>query len=436
MTYRQRLLADRLLAAPVAFLCTFGARIAGSLLRRDHSVEPANVHHIVVAKLVGMGSAIQATVLLRSIKQRFPNSRLIFVSLRANSELLSRLDYVDETIYLDDRNVFRFALATVKALASLVCRRIDLYFDLEVYSAFASLLALWSLARNRIGLYRHSNRFKQGIYTHLVYFNTRIPARMLYLQMGRVVGTPVPEHDSLGPLRVEQAEREGVRSVLTSRGAWPEGTPYIVVNPNASELLLERRWPAPYVVRTVTELASLGHRVVLTGSPAEAPYVAGLYQQVPQNLRDRVVDTAGSLTLGELLALMDQAACVLTNDTGPMHMSIALRRPTVCLFGPGSPDHYGFEQEGVVNLYAAVLCSPCVHEIDTPPCQGDNVCMQRLEPQLVVESLLNLLDEQAHPESTNKSSTGRSVRLPLVTDGPHGQPLGFLVRASVRKTVR
>ena len=49
--------------------------------------------------------------------------------------------------------------------------KIDLYFDLEVYSAFSTILATLSLARNRYGFYIANTNFRREPHTHLVYFN-------------------------------------------------------------------------------------------------------------------------------------------------------------------------------------------------------------------------------------------------------------------------
>ncbi len=113
--------------------------------------------------------------------------------------------------------------------------------------------------------------------------------------------------------------------------------------------------------------------------------------QLSQQARDKVVNTAGVLSLPQLFALLKNAACMLTNDTGPMHMAIALGCPTVCLFGPVHPDHYGHVGKDVVTLYAPVFCSPCVHEIEQPPCNGNNVCMRRLTPDLAIDAVNRLL---------------------------------------------
>ena len=423
MTFRQRILFDRLLAVPVAVSLNAVVYLLGRILRRDHSIQPAATREIVVCKLVGMGSILQATPLLRALKQRFPQARVTFVALRANRDLLKRVEGVDRTLCLDDRGVLSMAWSSARILASLISSRPDHYFDLEVYSGFTCLLSLFSLARNRLGFYRHSNRFKKGIYTHLVYFNTRMPVRRIYLQLGCLAGLATTADDGLGPVHIEPSEREALRKKLSDLGLAAD-QPFILVNPNASDLLIERRWPKEYFVEAINRLAGNGNNIVLMGTRAEAAYVSSLLEGVSAGLRKRVFNTAGMLSLGELLALIDTAACVLTNDTGPMHMAFALQRPVVCLVGPADPVHYGMEGPNIVTLYAPVSCSPCIYEVDEPPCHGNNVCMKRLSPQLAADSVLTLLKRSAQNTATLASVT----RLPLSWFDETGEPLGTFQR--------
>src|SRR5579863_4203889 len=102
MTHRQRILADRFLAVPIALLFNGLARVLGRLLQRDHTITPNNVNRIVVAKLIGMGSILQATPLLKALKHQYPDAKLTFVTMRSNQELLKRLSWVDEILVLDD----------------------------------------------------------------------------------------------------------------------------------------------------------------------------------------------------------------------------------------------------------------------------------------------------------------------------------------------
>lgn len=423
MRTRTKIAIDRWVGLPIAWALNLLARVLGVVLQRDHLGRPEDTRTIVVAKFFGLGSILQATPLLRALHRRFPTARLIFVSSFSNRRLLERLSDVDEVLLVDDRDLLRLAASTTRALVTLLARRTDLFLDLEVYSAYASVFSLLTMARNRIGFYRYSTAFKRGICTHLVFFNARQPIRRLYLQLGHAAGAVPPPGDGLTPPRVSESDHLSLAEKLPA--AWRLGPerPYLVVNPNASDLLLERRWPADRMAALLEALVRDGHRVVLVGSRDEVGHTDFVRGLVAERERSQVIDTAGRLDLGELLALLAHAACTVTNDTGPMHMSIALQRPTVCLFGPCSPDHYGIEQPAVEIVYKPVYCSPCVHEVDRPPCGGDNVCMQLMEVEEVLHAVNRALGMTAHRGRAACAGT-------TMVDGL-GHPLGIVVRGSV-----
>jgi ADP-heptose:LPS heptosyltransferase len=417
-----KFLIDRTIALPLAWAANVAARTAGQLLQRDHHVVPAEVHTIAVAKLLGMGSIIQSTPMLNDLRRSFPDAKIVFVTTKANRGLIERLGMIDEGIYVDDANPTVLATTTAQAVAKLLARKVDLYFDLEVYSAGASILSLASGARNRVGFYRGSARFKKGIYTHLTVFNPRAPIAAIYRQLHLSVGGKSSGRVKYGPILVRTADEESLTTTLAKQSIALQQR-YVVVNPNASDLLLERRWPMNKYVELIIELTSRGEQVVLVGAKPEAAYVAEIMALLPPLARARIVDTSAKLALGELFALIKGAACVVTNDTGPMHFAIALDRPTVCLFGPVSPDHYGVRKSNIETLYHAVYCSPCAHEIDTPPCAGVNVCMQLIEVPEVLAAVQRQLDGKPAP-----------MRLPIVDvsySSPQGHALGVIVRSSV-----
>ncbi len=152
----------------------------------------------------------------------------------------------------------------------------------------------------------------------------------------------------------------------------------------------------------------------------ERAYVAELADRVGID-RDRVVNLAGKLSLGGLFALLDGARYIVTNDTGPMHMALALETPTVALFGPSDPAQYGWVGPGVRMVYKPIYCSPCVHEVSEPPCRGNNVCMWRI----TVEDVLEAIDQVRNSADAGASDEGlpRSFFVE-----PRQAPLGCVVR--------
>ena len=426
MNTQRKILIDRLLAVPLVWFLNLAARVLGSVLRRDHSVRPTKVKLIVVAKLLGMGSILHATPMLAALREEFPQARLLFVSTRANRALLERIPEVAETLYIDDRSLMAMAWSSARVVLALMRRRVDLYFDLEIYSAAASTLSLLSLARNRYGLYRHSSHFKQGIYTHLVYFNTRNPVSRIYLQLVQAAGGRGNVSRSFSTLGVSAADRTSFQSEMAKLGLAQEG-PFLVVNPNASDLLIERRWPMDSFAQTLTTLARRGETMLLIGTAPEWEYCEKLRMAVPAEARPRVINVCGMLTLPGLFVLLQEAKAMITNDTGPMHLAVALGCPTVSLWGPGSPDHYGTQGPRMEQLSHPVACSPCIYETDQPPCSGHNFCMQLIQ----VGEVLAALDRCLRLPATQRLPGWPAQSLAQFVDG-NGDMLGLLERNSLK----
>jgi ADP-heptose:LPS heptosyltransferase len=109
-----------------------------------------------------------------------------------------------------------------------------------------------------------------------------------------------------------------------------------VVHPGAASGA--RRWPAERFAAVARAELDAGRQVVVTGSPAEA----GLAREVASRAGvspDAVL--AGRTDLGSLAGVIAAAARVVSGDTGVAHLASALGTPSVVLFGPTSPEHWG-----------------------------------------------------------------------------------------------
>jgi ADP-heptose:LPS heptosyltransferase len=124
---------------------------------------------------------------------------------------------------------------------------------------------------------------------------------------------------------------------------------YVVLHPGAS--VPARAWPAERCAEAVEALAEAGHRVLVTGGPAErelTSYVAGR----------RGVDLGGTTSLAEMAALLDGAAAVVVGNTGPAHLAAAVGTPVVSLFSPVVPAER-WAPYGVPTVLLGDQSAPC-----------------------------------------------------------------------------
>ncbi|MBK8546387.1 MAG: glycosyltransferase family 9 protein [Saprospiraceae bacterium] len=252
-----------------------------------------------------------------------------------------------------------------------------------MYSHFSSLFALFSLAKNRIGFYTRGDDAKLGIFTHMMFFNVNAPISRVYLQMAYLLGAQVKDY-----------HLENFNTTLQETG----NKKYIVINPNASDLRLERRWPMEnfmYIIQNFTKYYP-EYNICLIGSASEKEYVD---QLLSGKTFSQVINLAGKTSFDQLLTLIKNAELVISNDTGPMHLAFALEKSVLALFGPCSPKQYSIFSTSVKVFYKSVYCSPCVHEFLVPPCKGNNICMQIISKEEVFMAVVEFMSKGKFEET-------------------------------------
>jgi hypothetical protein len=104
------------------------------------------------------------------------------------------------------------------------------------------------------------------------------------------------------------------------------GPPLVLLQPGSSDP--RRCWPAASFAAVGNALAGMGARIAVNGTADEAPLV----RRVVRALHAPAIDLSGKLDLGGLCGLIERAACVVSNDTGPLHLALALGTPCVGIF--------------------------------------------------------------------------------------------------------
>lgn len=112
-----------------------------------------------------------------------------------------------------------------------------------------------------------------------------------------------------------------------------DGAPYVVLNPGSNEF--GRRWPLQNYVDLAGWLVKLGYRAVFVGK-ADEKANAELISAATDG--QQILDMTGKTDLPGLMDILQSAALVVSNDTGPMHLAIGLGAPTVAIVGGG---HFG-----------------------------------------------------------------------------------------------
>lgn len=351
---------------------------------------------ICVLKWGGLGSVLTTRPFLQALRDRFGRSHgIIYITTASNAPLVERMGLVDRIFTLEPRG-FRI-IPALRLTRRLRQAQPTIFFDLQIHThrRLARTVARLSRASRGFGFFRPRETIPP--HCHGIYANPFAPVDQLYLEMARLAGAPPPRPEHGRPLGISRDDDDKARALLQG---WLSAREHLlIVNPNASATALVRRWPIPYYAETITTLLREMPRlkVALIGSDTEREYVETLRAMLPAD-GTRVKNFAGQTSLGSLMALIARADCVLSNDSGPLHLALALDAPVVGLFGPVHPDHNARlgRPERKIILYHPVLCSPCVHHVAKPPCGGNNHCMRMISPEEVADACRVLLSNHPH----------------------------------------
>lgn len=164
-------------------------------------------------------------------------------------------------------------------------------------------------------------------------------------------------------LALTEADRHAARAVLPAE----PGERLVVLQPGSTDP--RRRWPARSFALVGDALARLGARVVVNGSADEAPLAGAVLAA----MEEPALNLSGRLGLGGLCGLLARAALVVSNDTGPLHLALALGRPCVGVFWltnliDGAPLRQGLLRAALALRFDCPVCgmpnlrSRCAHD--------------------------------------------------------------------------
>jgi heptosyltransferase-2 len=165
--------------------------------------------------------------------------------------------------------------------------------------------------------------------------------------------------------------------------------PLFGLNPGA-EYGPAKRWPVEKFIAAAREIQNRTNCTWLTfGSQADAAIANRIESAIPSP-PTAIFNLAGKTSLRELMALLKTCRVLLTNDSGPMHVTAALGTPVVVPFGSTSPELTGPGLPGDKRhrlLKSDAPCSPCFRR----KCPIDFRCMNGISVERVVEAVLKVV---------------------------------------------
>jgi ADP-heptose:LPS heptosyltransferase len=276
---------------------------------------------VLISRLSAIGDTIATLPVACALRAEFPDAYLAWVVEEKSSGIVLDHDCVDDVFVLP-RGWFKNPRRASAARRLLRSREVDATLDCQGLTK--SALACWLTgARQRIGFRQPRGRELSPWLNNVLVRPTEAHVVANSLELLTPLGIRSPA--VAWRLPVDDVSRNRMRQVIAMLGL---GEDFAVINPGAawdSRLWLWDRFGS--VARHLGERHRLPSLVVW-GSARERQWA----QQVVAAAAGHAV-LAPSTTLCELAALIDGGRLLLSSDTGPMHMAVALGTPTISLHG-------------------------------------------------------------------------------------------------------
>ena len=327
---------------------------------------------ILIVRLSALGDIVFATSLLQTLRDRYPQAHIAWLAQSGFANVMEGDPRLDQMLTVQ-KSELSSPLALIRLRRRLQQQAFDWVIDAQGLLK-SRLVACLATGATRIGfkskepggfLMRHV--LPKGGDVTLISSEYRFLAEQL-------TGLP-----SIAPqLPVPKALQERVAEKMKQLGLKPG---FIALCPFTTRP--QKHWRETYWPELIRLLQQPGRTFVMFGGPADREAAQRIQQQSPSG----VLNLTGETALNDLRGWLSHAGLVIGVDTGLTHIGIAVRRPTLALFGSTCPYTRGADSPLTV-MYDGLPCAPCKRN---PTCGGDWTCMKQLTPERIAAKALKLL---------------------------------------------
>jgi heptosyltransferase-2 len=347
-------------------------------------IDPGQIKKVVVRGTNWVGDAVMAIPALRELRRILPSAHITLFTPEWSRGIFADADFIDDILVVDGAGVWKQG----KAL-----RAED--FDLAVLftNSFSSAAAAkLGSAKYRIG---YKNEGRGFLLTHSldkpewrdekheIFYYLNIVAELETLLNG---ASKALENEPRFELTVSGERQAEARKILAGKilGAGCDPAKKIVAFCPGSTNSRAKRWQAESYATLADKLREeLDANVVLIGAADERE----VSQNVSQLAKYPPVMLTGETSLSQVVAILSVCDLLVSNDTGPAHISAALGKPALVIFGPTNPKTTRPFPANAEIIRKEVECSPCMLR----DCPIDHRCMTRISPDEVFAMCEKLL---------------------------------------------
>jgi lipopolysaccharide heptosyltransferase II len=316
-----------------------------------------NIKKVLFSKPGAIGDLLHTLPALQAVKNTFPDAQVTVLVSPGLDSLIQGTPIADRVQIFDKSKFKKSFLDFIVFGMHLRNERYDLFVDMQP-SARSFVLRLFSGAEH-ILIYRKQKNVSPG--------KQRIHAVNNFMDTLKPLGINFPADKIDLPL--QEDARRTIDHFLAKQGL--RGSKMLVaLNCSVGAARPARNWfPERFAELADRLINELGADVIFIGGPEDRDVV----NSVMERMKGKALSAAGDLSLSESAALLSRCSCLVSSDTGPLHLATAVHTPVVGLFGSTDPKRTGPVGKGHQVLMKDLSCVPCEKKncpLGTRACMG------------------------------------------------------------------
>lgn len=325
-------------------------------MRQAPRVDMQRIERVAIVKLSSIGDVVHALPVSVALKRSFPHLQITWITEERCAEMVTGNPYLHEVITIPGKAWRHGAWhprtwQEVRRVAGVLrSRRFQLTIDLQ--GLLKSAVVAWLTgAPIRIGY--HWQREGAWLFNQVVPKEpTSVHVVQEYLDVARYLGAETEPVEF--PLYIPPEAEASACHLLEEGGIRPPDS-FISINPSAGQPF--KRWRTERWAEVITQIDRRYQMpVVLVGGKADRSLADDIRSQTSAPF----VDTVGRTNLKELAAILRRSVVHLCGDTGSAHISVALGRPVIGLYGPTNhlrTAPYGQEHRMITHKLECPVCN-------------------------------------------------------------------------------
>lgn len=371
---------------------------------------PTKPRKILVVLISEMGSLVLAYPMFRDLRKTYPEAELYALMFAKNREVLEIMDVTspENILTIRDTGLFTLLSDIVSVLRTLRRLRIDIVIDCELFSRISSILSFLSGAPVRVGFHPHTQEglYRGSFINRPVMYNPYNHIAKQFLTLAAAIASDAVPHSkvdvsfqNLDPPRLAFSgeARDRMQARLNRDFPGIVDKPLVLMYPGGGILPI-RAWPLENFTWIAQQLAGEGYAVAIVGLVSDRK----LAQTIQHEVREGVcIDLTGyTRSLRELILVFQFAALLITNDGGPGQFAAMTPMPSIIFYGPETPVLYGPVDPKATVFFDPLPCTPCLSAYNhrRSPCDGNNMCLKRIAPELVLAKVREVLKRPPNAE--------------------------------------